>query len=82
MTEYEPYKASQIATADSTGKVEGLRSVSPIMTVMSDHGAEMQCAYFPQSASDTYEKYQELKSEQMALQEKLQEYLLEESTNE
>ena len=82
VTEYEPYKASQIATADNTGNVEGLRSVSPTMTMMIDHGAEVQCTYFPQSAADTYAKYQELKTEQSALQEKLQEYLLEESTNE
>lgn len=71
VTEYEPYKTPQIATADNTGKVEGLRSVSPTMTMMVDHGAEVQCTYFPQSAADTYAKYLELKQAETDLQDML-----------
>lgn len=65
-TDYEPYKEPQTATADSTGKVTGLHSVSPCMTLWADTGAVVQCRYFPQSAADTLAKYHTLKQ---ALQE-------------
>lgn len=68
-TAYEPYETPQTATADSSGKVEGLHSVSPTMTIFSDNGEAVQCTYFPQSAAGTYAKYQELKLAEITLKE-------------
>ncbi len=67
-TEYESYKKPQTATADADGKVEGLKSVSPTMTVV---GTDVECTYFPTSAADTYEKYQQLKAAEVALIESI-----------
>ena len=69
VTDFVPYKAPQTAAADSSGKVEGLRSVSPTMTVFADNGETVECTYFPQAAADTYAKYQELKQTEIALKE-------------
>ena len=45
-TEYEPYVEPQTATANSDGTVEGLTSVSPNMTLMTDtYGVEMDVTY-------------------------------------
>ena len=74
-TDYEPYKAPQTATADASGKVDGLTSVSPSMTLLADSDAvALECTYFPESATGVYAKYQELKQEQINLQNKLQVY--------
>ena len=82
-TDYEPYKAPQTATADASGKVMGLSPIAPTMTLLTDtEGVKMECSYFPEPAADTYAKYQELKQEQINLQDKLQKYLQEESTDE
>lgn len=70
-TDYEPY-TDQVATADEDGKVEGLKSVSPTMTVMSSNsGHVVTCEYFPQSASDTYSKYQRIKTSLANLKDSL-----------
>lgn len=72
-TEYERYKEPQTATAGADGKVVGLTSVSPSMTLIADSGAAaLECTYFPASAADVYAKYQKLQQEQITLQNKLQ----------
>lgn len=74
-TSYEPYKEPQTATADESGNVIGLVSVYPTMTLLVDSAdVTAECTYFPQSATDAYTKYQQLRAEQTALQEMLQEY--------
>lgn len=74
-TQFEPYKAPQTATADASGKVSGLVSVSPTMTLMADNDAvALECTYFPASAADSVAKYQQLKAEETALQEYLREH--------
>lgn len=73
-TNYEAYKEHQTATADSTGNVTGLLSVSPAMTLLTDNaGVSVECTYFPQSAEETYTKYQQLRQEQTALQKYIRE---------
>ena len=45
-TEYEPYKAPQIATAAADGTVEGITSLSPTMTLLTDTpGTVINCEY-------------------------------------
>ena len=74
-TAFEPYKAPQTATADASGKVVGLTSVSPTMTLIADNDVvALECTYFPASAADTVAKYQRLKAEETTLQEHLREY--------
>lgn len=74
-TDYESYLAPQTATADASGKVAGLTSVSPTMTLLADNNAvTLECTYFPVSAADTVTKYQQLKAEETTLQEHLREY--------
>lgn len=74
-TGYETYRAPQEATADASGKVDGLISVSPSMTLLADSDAvALECTYFPESAAGVYAKYHELKQEQINLQNKLQVY--------
>lgn len=74
-TEYERYKTPQTATADANGKVSGLVSVSPTMTLRADNDTvALECTYFPVSAADTVAKYQQLKAEETTLQEYLREY--------
>lgn len=58
-TDYEAYKEPQIATATVDGKVLGLMSVSPTMTMISDGIIDI-CEYFPASSTEIYEKYQRL----------------------
>ncbi|MBE6981592.1 MAG: hypothetical protein E7437_04635 [Ruminococcaceae bacterium] len=62
-TAYTPYEPAQIAEADETGKVRGLQSMSPTMTLTpADPAVTVECGYFPQSAAATYESYQKLKA--------------------
>ena len=73
-TEYEPCLI-QTATSDSSGKVTGLTSASPSMTIVPDSDAvAVECTYFPESAAGIYAKYQQLRTEQTSLRAKLQEY--------
>lgn len=44
-TTYEPYKEPQTATANTDGTVEGLRSVSPNMTLLADNNVIIDCTY-------------------------------------
>ena len=69
VTDYEPYKEHQTASADSNGKVVGLHSVSPTMTLFAGNGETVECTYFPQAAADTHAKHQELKQAEIALKE-------------
>lgn len=53
-TAYEPYKSPQTVTATASGKVSGLLSVSPTMTLISDNNiVTLECAYFPETVGDT-----------------------------
>lgn len=62
-TNYEEYKEPQTSSASSDGKVDGLKSISPIMNAIAgDSGCAVVCEYFPQSASDTFTKYRQLKA--------------------
>ncbi|MBR4072985.1 MAG: hypothetical protein IKK24_03480 [Clostridia bacterium] len=45
-TEYEPYKAPQTAKANADGTVEGLKSLSPNMTLITDNGSVIDCTYY------------------------------------
>lgn len=72
-TEYEEYKGVQTATADESGKVTGLKSVAPTMTVVIDDAEDGAVKYFPTSAEPVYEKYQQLKAAQVALAESIKE---------
>lgn len=75
-TEYEPYLEPQVATSDSNGKVTGLTSVSPSMTIVPDSDAvTVECAYFPESATNIYMIYQQLKQAEAILQRFLYGYL-------
>ena len=69
-TDCQPY-AEQVGIADADGCVKGLKSVTPTMTIVADAVAEV--AYFPTSAADTYEKYQQLKAAEVALAESIKE---------
>jgi hypothetical protein len=69
VTEYEPYKGVQTATADANGKVEGIDIVHPTMTIVADKA--MECKYFPTSAESVYEKYQQLVQAETDLKENL-----------
>lgn len=71
VTEYEPYKGVQTVTADANGKVEGIEIVHPTMTIVADKAVE--CKYFPTSAGPVYEKYKQLKADQVALAESIKE---------
>lgn len=68
-TEYEVFKGTQTATADADGKVTGLLSVAPTMTVVADTEAEV--TYFPASAAAVYEKYKQLVQAENDLKEAL-----------
>lgn len=67
-TEYEAH-SEQTATADAGGKVTGLKSVAPTMTIVAD--ADTEVGYFPQSAADTYTKYQQIETALTTLKESL-----------
>lgn len=45
-TEYEPYVAPQIVSADSDGNVYGLKSVSPSMTLMANADVTIEAEYY------------------------------------
>lgn len=71
-TAYTPYEPAQIAEADETGKVRGLQSMSPTMTLTAaDPAVTVECEYFPQTASDIYSKAQEIKTALTELKEAL-----------
>lgn len=66
-TAYEPYKGVQTVFSEDD-LVTGLNAVSPTMTIATDdyqHGVEIK--YFPTSAVDNYDKYQQLKSAEQDL---------------
>lgn len=69
-TDYETFN-EQTATSDAEGKVSGLHTVSPSMTVMCDSDTSAEVEYFPQSAADTYTKYKQLKAEMATLKDSL-----------
>lgn len=69
-TDCQPY-AEQVGIADADGRVKGLKSVSPTMSIVADSVVEVK--YFPTSAADTYEKYQQLKAAEAALIEFIEE---------
>ena len=61
-TEYEPYKESQTATANSVGTVEGLTSVSPNMTLLADNSVSIECEYKSDGNPTANEKFIELQN--------------------
>lgn len=75
-TEYKPYLESQTATSNSSGKVTGLTAVYPSMTIVPDSDAvTVGCTYFPESATNIYMIYQQLKQAEAILQRFLYGYL-------
>ena len=60
VTEYEPYKEPQTATANSDGTVEGLTSVSPNMTLLADNSVSIECSYKSGGNPTANEKFIEL----------------------
>lgn len=59
-TEYEPYNG-QTATANAEGIVDGLTSVSPNMTLISNNaGVVIDCTYRSSDSPEANEKYTEL----------------------
>lgn len=65
-TEYEEFKDVQIASPTYYSEVVGLKSISPTMTIVSEY-ANLSCKYFPTSAANVYEKYQQLKAAEIAV---------------
>ena len=64
-TDYEDY-SEQTGIADANGKVTGLMSASP-MLISVDDGAAAEIKYFSTSASEKYDKYQQLKTAEQNL---------------
>lgn len=74
VTEYEPYKEPQTATANADGIVEGLRSVSPNMTLLADNTVNIECTYKSGSNPTANEKFIELQEAFANAKEIIQKY--------
>lgn len=70
-TDYVPYSA-QTVNANQNGTVDGLNSVSPITTVITDTSdVSVECSYLPQAAQPTIDKYLVIKQKMQELSEQL-----------
>ncbi|MBR7132335.1 MAG: hypothetical protein IKD04_02270 [Clostridia bacterium] len=75
-TEYEAYKEPQTATANADGTVEGLTSLSPNMTLISDtDGISAECRYRTEANQEKWDKFAELQSGFEAAKQIIQSYL-------
>ena len=71
-TEYEPYKQLQTANADIDGNIEGLTSLSPNMTLVSDNSVSIECTYRSSDNPTANEKFIALQSAFFNLKKLLQ----------
>jgi len=59
-TEYEPYKGSQTVTSNEDGTVNGLTSVSPNMTLLTENDVVLECEYLVDTKTYVDNKIAEL----------------------
>ena len=70
-TEYEDYEEPQIVIAEETGEVFGLTFTRPYITLLAEDQVSIEMEYTSQATLEIYNKYQQIKTAELELLEKL-----------